>query len=99
MLNKIVILMFSSLLLLATPCYAGGWHEIQDNVGADRFAHFACSYVIADQLHRHTKMNRFWAGMTTLAIGAAKEAWIDSKWDGGDFAADAAGCLFYQVEF
>ena len=36
-------------------------------------------------------MNKYWAGATTLAIGAAKEAFVDEQWDGGDFAADCAG--------
>lgn len=39
------------------------------------------------------------AATTTLAIGAAKEAWIDDHFDRGDFAADCAGVLVYQVKF
>lgn len=39
------------------------------------------------------------AATTTLAIGAAKEAWIDDHFDRGDFAADCAGVLMYQVKF
>jgi hypothetical protein len=44
-------------------------------------------------------MNKFWASVTTLAIGAAKEKFIDDHWDGGDFAADCAGVLFYQIKW
>lgn len=33
------------------------------------------------------------------AIGAAKEAFIDDHFDRGDFAADCAGVLMYQVRF
>lgn len=35
----------------------------------------------------------------TIAIGAAKEKWIDNKWDGGDFTADCIGVLLYHIEF
>ena len=42
---------------------------------------------------------RFWAATTTIAIGAAKEKWIDDHFDRGDFAADCAGVLMYQVKF
>ena len=44
-------------------------------------------------------MNDFWAAITTLAIGAAKEKFIDDHWDGKDFAADFAGVLMYQIKF
>ena len=70
-----------------------------DSVGVDRFAHFGMSYVINDQLKRNAGFNDFWAGVTTLAIGAAKEKFIDDHWDNGDFAAGCAGMLFYQVRF
>lgn len=39
------------------------------------------------------------AAATTLAIGTAKEALIDDHFDRGDFAADCAGVLMYQVRF
>lgn len=67
-------------------------------IGVDRFAHVGCSYVIADQLHR-AGMNKFWAGFTTLAIGAAKEQWLDDHFDKGDFAADCAGVLAWRIKF
>lgn len=87
-------------IMLVVPgiCVASGWHDMQDRIGTDRFAHAACSYVICDQLQQ-AGMNRFWAGTTTIAIGAAKERWIDDHWDGRDFAADCAGVLFWQTKF
>ena len=69
------------------------------NPPLDKTAHFAVSYLICDQLHRNCGMNKFWASVTTIAIGAAKEKFIDDHWDGGDFAADCAGVLFYQIKF
>ena len=83
---------------LSVPVMAAE-HNIADSVGVDRFAHFGLSYVINDQLKRNAGFNDFWAAATTLAIGAAKEKWIDKQWDNGDFAADCAGVLFYQIKF
>ena len=84
-------------LVLALPLIANA-ASISD-FPADKAAHFGVSYVICDQLERNCGMNKFWAAFTTLAIGAAKEAWIDDHWDSGDFAADCAGVLFYQVKW
>jgi hypothetical protein len=79
-------------------CFAEGIHDIQDAVGEDKICHAAVSYIICDQLKR-VGMNDFWAAITTLAIGAAKEKFIDNNWDSGDFAADCAGVALYQVKF
>lgn len=74
-------------------------NESINRIGVDRFAHAGVSYIINDQLKRNAHFNPFWAATATLAIGAAKEAWIDDHFDRGDFAADAAGVLLYQVRF
>lgn len=68
------------------------------SIPTDKAAHFGVSYVICDQLERNCGMNKFWAAFTTLAIGAAKEA-FDDHWDSGDFAADCAGVLCVQIKF
>ena len=65
----------------------------------DKAAHFAVSYMLSDQLKRHTKMTTLERIGTVLLIGYAKEQWIDSKFDKRDFAADMAGVLFYEVTF
>jgi hypothetical protein len=80
--------------------YVGGhnWSDLQNKVGVDRVAHFGVSYIICDQLQA-AGMNQFWATTTTIAIGAAKEKWVDNKWDGGDFAADCAGALMANIRF
>ena len=84
--------------LIFTPVPCGAQHRIVDNVGVDRIAHAGVSYLICDQLRRNAGMNSFWAATTTLAIGALKE-WSDGHWDSGDFAADCAGVLMYQIRF
>ena len=65
----------------------------------DKAAHFAVSYMLSDQLKRHTKMTTLERIGTVLLVGYAKEQWIDSKFDKNDFAADMAGVLFYEVTF
>lgn len=86
----------AALMLMPVPC--GANPHIVDDVGIDRIAHAGVSYLICDQLKRNAGMNDFWAATTTIAIGALKE-WADGDWDGGDFAADCAGVLMYQVRF
>lgn len=98
--RKAILAAAAALAILApTMCSAQSVNDAISTVGVDRFAHAGISYIINDQLQRNAHFNRFWAAATTLAIGAAKEAWIDDHFDRGDFAADAAGVLMYQVRF
>lgn len=89
----------ATMITAAAPCSAQTINHAINTVGVDRFAHAGVSYVINDQLYRNAHFNKFWEATTTLAIGAAKEAWIDDRFDRGDFAADAAGVLMYQIRF
>ena len=92
--KKLIMALVAGVMLsLSAPCYAYSG-DISDDIGVDRFAHFGVSYVICDQLHRNCGMNKFWSAVTTIAIGAAKEKWVDDHFDNGDFAADCAGTLF-----
>lgn len=98
--KKAFIVATAALTLLAPAlCSAQSVNDAIDTVGVDRVAHAGVSYIINDQLHRNCHFNRFWSAATTLAIGAAKEAWVDDHFDRGDFAADCAGVLMYHVEF
>lgn len=97
--RKAMIAIIVALTMLAPAiCSAQAVNDAVDTVGVDRFAHAGVSYIINDQLHRNCHFNRFWAATTTLAIGAAKEA-LDDHFDRGDFAADCAGVLMYQIKF
>lgn len=89
--KKLIAVIGAVLMLIPSLCYA--------SIPADKAAHFGVSYVICDQLQRNAGFNRFWASVTTLAIGAAKEGLIDDHWDSGDFAADCAGVLCWHVKF
>ena len=98
--RKAMIAMATALTMLAPAmCSAQAVDGAIDAVGVDRFAHAGVSYIINDQLRRNCQFNRFCAAATTLAIGAAKEAWMDGHFDHGDFAADCAGVLMYQIQF
>ena len=98
--RKAILAAAAALAILApTMCSAQSVNDAISTVGVDRFAHAGISYIINDQLQRNAHFNRFWAAATTLAIGAAKEAFIDGHFDRGDFAADCAGVLMYQVRF
>ncbi len=99
---KRVILAAAAALAMLAPtamCSAQAVNDAIGAVGVDRFAHMGVSYIINDQLRRNAHFNPFWAATATLAIGAAKEAWIDDHFDRGDMAADAAGVLMYQIRF
>ena len=99
--KKTLIAAAAAALMMTAPtmCSAQAIDDAIDTVGVDKFAHAGISYVINDQLHRNCHFNRFWAATTTIAIGAAKEAWVDDHFDRGDFAADCAGVLMYQIKF
>ena len=98
--KKAFITAVVALMMIApTMCSAQAIDDEINTVGVDRFAHAGMSYIINDQLHRNCHFNRLWAATTTIAIGAAKEAWVDDHFDRGDFAADCAGVLMYQVKF
>ena len=97
--RAIIAIIVALTMLAPAMCSAQAVDGAIDVVGVDRFAHAGVSYIINDQLHRNCHFNRFWAATTTLAIGAAKEAFVDDHFDRGDFAADAAGVLMYQMKF
>ena len=83
------------LCVLPMTCSA---ESLQDRIGTDKCTHFAISYVINDQLHRNTKLSALERFGVVAAIGAVKEL-TDDHWDSGDFAADCAGVLMYEVKF
>ena len=93
------VLLLAALLALPVTAQAQPLNDAVSDIGVDRFAHFGVSYVINNQLQRSCHMSPFTATLTTIAIGAAKEQFVDDHFDKGDFAADCAGALFYQVHF
>jgi hypothetical protein len=85
---------------LTATCSANAIHDIQDSVDADKWEHFGMGYIIADQLHRHTKLTPLERNLAVLASCAyAKEKWVDKKNDSGDLAATVAGSLFCEIKF
>ena len=96
---RIAVAALAIMMAGTAACSADSIHDSINRIGVDRFAHVGVSYIINDQLKRNAHLNPFWAATTTLAIGAAKEAWIDDHFDRGDFAADCVGVLMYQIRF
>ena len=88
--KKLIAVLLSAAFLFPSITYA---------MPTDKAAHFGVSYMLSDQLKRHTKMTTLERIGTVLLVGYAKEQWIDSKFDKRDFAADMAGVLFYEVTF
>ena len=87
-----IIVLAMLLIMLPAVSHASG-------IETDKAAHFGCSYVINDQLHRYTNWTPLQRFIAVAAVGAIKEGLIDDHWDGRDFAADCAGALVYEVKF
>ena len=87
---KLIAVLLSAAFLFPQTTYA---------MQTDKAAHFSVSYLLSDQLKRHTHMTTLERIGTVLLVGYAKEQWIDSKFDKNDFAADMAGVLYYEVHF
>lgn len=83
-------------LVAATAAPARAWSPLP----VDKAAHFGLSYVVMDQLMR-AGVPVEQALVATMLVGWLKEV-TDGEIDGGDLAADAAGCLaagFLRVQF
>ena len=80
-------------------CLASPLHDIQDEIGTDKFAHFGMGYVITDQLQRNVGMSTLEALVTTAFIAYAKEKWVDDTFTSEDITATVLGGLFYQIDF
>lgn len=95
---KIFIIGIISLILLSVPCFANSLHDIQDDIGTDKFAHFGVGYVVSNEL-QHVGMSKLEAVATVAFLAYAKEKWVDDNFTSGDITATVLGGLFYQIEF
>ena len=93
---SIIMIMAIAVVALGNVCMA---QPLQDRIGTDKAAHFAVSYLLNDTLYRYTKMTQLERFLTVAAIGAAKEKFVDSHFDKGDFAADMLGAICYEIRF
>lgn len=48
-------------------------HNIQDNIGVDKFAHAGVGYILTDQLERNAGFSKLESFATVLALAYVKE--------------------------
>lgn len=93
------LIMITLLLSLSTTCFANSIHDIQDNIGTDKFAHAGVGYIITDQLERNANFSKLEAFATVAALAYIKEQYVDDHFDSGDITATLSGYMLYQVSF
>lgn len=98
MFRKIIILTML-LISICTSCFANSLHDIQDNIGIDKFAHVGAGYIIQDQLQRNCDFSALEAFATVALIAYLKEKYVDDDFSESDIAATAIGGLIYQIKF
>lgn len=98
MFKKIIILTML-LISLCTSCFASNLHDIQDNIGIDKFAHAGVGYIITDQLERNANFSKLEAFATVVTLAYIKERYVDDHFDSGDITATLSGYMLYQVSF
>lgn len=96
---KKVILTLTLLIILCQTCFANSIHDIQDNIGTDKFAHAGVGYIITDQLERNANFSKLEAFATVAALAYIKERYVDDHFDSGDITATLSGYMLYQVSF
>lgn len=97
--RKLLLALCCAFFLYMPNVNANDLHDIQDNIGVDKFAHIGAGYIIQDQLERNCGFSTLEA-LTTVALFAyAKEKWIDDDFSKADIGATAIGGLIYQIKF
>lgn len=97
--RKILIIMAVCIACMCSICSANNLHDIQDNIGIDKFAHVGAGYIIQDQLERNCGFSTLEAFTTVVLLAYAKEKWIDSDFNKADIGATVIGGLMYQIKF
>lgn len=97
---KRIIVTTILLVSLTIPCFANSLHDLQDNIGTDKFAHFGIGYVVSNELQR-AGMSKLEAVATVAFIAYAKEKWIDDTFNKSDIGATVFGAVIplYHKEF
>lgn len=87
------------LFLFTATASANDLHDIQDNIGVDKFAHAGMGYIITDQLERNVGFSLLEAFATVFALAYVKEKYIDDNFDKGDIGATLMGPFIYHISF
>lgn len=97
--RRILIIMAVCIACMCSICSANNLHDIQDNIGIDKFAHVGAGYIIQDQLQRNCDFSALEAFATVALIAYLKEKYVDDDFSESDIAATAIGGLIYQIKF
>lgn len=97
--RKLFFALCCTFFLFISTASANSLHDIQDDIGVDKFAHVGAGYIIQDQLERNCGFSTLEAFTTVVLLAYAKEKWIDSDFNKADIGATAIGGLMYQIKF
>lgn len=97
--RRIIIILAVTVACICSICSANPIHDLQDNVGVDKFAHVGAGYIIQDQLERNCGFSTLEAFATVALIAYLKEKYVDDDFSKSDIGATAIGGLMYQIEF
>lgn len=98
--RKIILTTILYLILSISVASANSLHDIQDDIGVDKFAHFGIGYVVSNEL-QHAGMSKFEAMATVAFLAYAKEKWADDEFSKSDITATVLGSVIplYHKEF
>lgn len=98
--RKIILTTILYLILSISVASANSLHDIQDDIGVDKFAHFGIGYVVSNEL-QHAGMSKFEAMATVAFLAYAKEKWVDDEFSKSDITATVLGGVIplYHKEF
>lgn len=97
--RRLFLALCCALFLFTATANANSLHNIQDDIGVDKFAHAGAGYIIQDQLQRNCNFSALEAFATVALIAYMKEKYIDDDFNKSDIAATAIGGLVYQIKF
>lgn len=97
--RKLLLALCCAFFLCMPNANANSLHDIQDNIGIDKFAHVGAGYIIQDQLQRNCDFSALEAFATVALIAYLKEKYVDDDFSESDIAATAIGGLIYQIKF
>lgn len=97
--RKLFLALCCAFFLSTATANANSLHDIQDDIGVDKFAHAGAGYIIQDQLQRNCYFSALEAFSTVALIAYMKEEYVDNDFSKSDIAATAIGGLIYQIEF
>ena len=97
--RRILIIMAICISCMCSVCSANPLHDLQDDIGVDKFAHVGAGYIIQDQLERNCGFSTLEAFATVALIAYLKEKYVDDDFSKSDIGATAIGGLLYQIKF